>query len=99
MRLTRELSHNKLSLISAAAGLRNTALLPGWTEHCKQSLGRLWTVERDRDRSQSMSYEIIVAGTETAGSIGDGVLAALQSLQPTGLPQTVVMLDDCVAAW
>ena len=75
-----QLNH-KLSLISAPAGFGKTTLLSEWIAGCKRPAAWLSLDEGDSDPARFLTY--FVAALQTlAPTVGEGVLAVLQSPQP-----------------
>jgi LuxR family maltose regulon positive regulatory protein len=80
--------HGKLTLISAPAGFGKTTLVSQWVEGIERPTAWLSLDEGDNDPTRFLTY--LVAALQTiAATIGEGVLAALQSSQP---PPTEAML-------
>ncbi|MGM0879660.1 MAG: LuxR C-terminal-related transcriptional regulator [Bacillota bacterium] len=72
--------HRKLTLISASAGFGKTTLVSEWIAGCERPVAWLSLDERDNDPARLLTY--LVAALKTiAASIGEGVLAVLQSPQ------------------
>ena len=82
--------HRKLTLISAPAGFGKTTLVSEWVADCERPTAWLSLDEGDNDPTRFLTY--LVAALQTiAPTIGEGVLAALQSPQP---PPTEVDADS-----
>src|SRR3712207_1915785 len=73
--------HRKLTLISAPAGFGKTTLVSEWVGACKRPTAWLSLDEADSDPARFLTY--LVAGLQAIGAtLGEGVLAVLQSAQP-----------------
>jgi LuxR family transcriptional regulator, maltose regulon positive regulatory protein len=73
--------HRKLTLVSAPAGFGKTTLVSEWIIGCEQPAAWLSVDEGDRDPIRFLTY-FIAALQVIAPTIGEGVLAILQSPQP-----------------
>jgi LuxR family transcriptional regulator, maltose regulon positive regulatory protein len=102
-RLNQRLSeglHRKLTVISAPAGFGKTTLLSDWVTRCQRPVAWLSLDEGDNDLPRFLTY--LVAALQTvATTIGEGVLAVLQSPRPpptdsilTTLLNDIVTLPD-----
>ncbi len=100
---------HRLTLVSAPAGFGKTTLVSEWVAGCGRPAAWVSLDAGDSDPSRLLTY-LIAALQTVAPGIGDGVLAGLQSPQPspselilttllnelTAIPSTVVLvLDDC----
>lgn len=89
LRLTERLNQSlqlglghKLTLISVSAGFGKTTLVSEWVVGCERPTAWLPLDEGDNDATRFLAY--LVAALQTvAANIGEGVLAVLQSPQPT----------------
>src|SRR5438874_11185150 len=73
--------HRKLTLVSAPAGFGKTTLVSEWVAGCERPAAWLSLDDGDNDPTRFLTY--LVAALQTiASTIGEGVLAALQSPQP-----------------
>jgi LuxR family transcriptional regulator, maltose regulon positive regulatory protein len=80
----------KLTLISAPAGFGKTTLVSEWIAGCDRPIAWLSLDEGDNDPVLFITY--LVAALQTIkGGIGEGPLAAIQSLQP---PQAEAILTS-----
>jgi LuxR family maltose regulon positive regulatory protein len=76
--------HGRLALISAPAGFGKTTAVSEWIAGCALPVAWLSLDERDSDPTRFLSY--LVAALQTiSGTIGKGVLGALQSPQPPSI--------------
>ncbi len=95
----------KLTLISAPAGFGKTTLVSEWLAGCSQPAAWLSLDEGDNDPTRFLAYlvaalqtlalskaEGIEARKSPVGSIGEGVLAALQSPQPPPIESILTAL-------
>ena len=73
--------HRKLTLISAPAGFGKTTLVSEWVAGSERPTAWLSLDEGDNDPTRFLAY-LIAALQTIAVSIGEGVLAALQSSRP-----------------
>ncbi len=73
--------YRKLTLISAPAGFGKTTLVSAWGEEIKRPTAWLSLDEGDNDPTRFLTY-LITALQRIAPTIGDEVLAVLQSSQP-----------------
>src|SRR3954447_22588252 len=83
-RLTERLNeglHRKLTVISAPAGFGKTTLVSAWIATCDQKVAWLSLDEGDSDPTRFLIYFIAALRT-IAPTIGEGLLAVLQSPQP-----------------
>jgi LuxR family maltose regulon positive regulatory protein len=71
----------KLTLISAPAGFGKTTLLSAWIAACDRKVAWLSLDEGDSDPTRFLTYFIAALRT-IAPTIGEGLLAVLQSPQP-----------------
>src|SRR5712692_1396616 len=73
--------HRKLTLISAPAGFGKTTLVSAWAAGCNRPVAWLSLDEGDNDPTRFLIH--LVAAVRTIGAtIGEALLAALQSPQP-----------------
>jgi LuxR family transcriptional regulator, maltose regulon positive regulatory protein len=77
----------KLTLVSAPAGFGKTTLVSEWVAGCRRPVAWLSLDEGDNDPTRFLIYlvaalQTIAAQHSSAGNIGAGVLAVLQSPQP-----------------
>ena len=72
---------HKLTLISAPAGFGKTTLAGEWLAGCGRQAAWLSLDEGDNNPTRFLAYLVAALQTVSA-TIGEGVLAALQSLQP-----------------
>ena len=86
----------KLTLISASAGFGKTTLVSEWVASCRQPVAWLSLDEGDNDPTRFLTYLIAALQTVTA-SIGEGVLAALQSPQPPSSESILTTLLNEIA--
>src|SRR5829696_7724781 len=73
--------HGKLTLIAAPAGFGKTTLVSAWIAACDQKVAWLSLDEGDSDPTRFLIYFIAALRT-IAPTIGEGLLAVLQSPQP-----------------
>ncbi len=73
--------HRKLTLISAPAGFGKTTLVSEWVTQCARPVAWLSLDKEDNDPSRFLGY-LITALQTVESSVGEGVLAVLQSPQP-----------------
>src|SRR5437588_8682530 len=73
--------HRKLTLISAPAGFGKTTLVSAWVAGCNRQVAWLSLDEGDNDPTRFLIH-LVAAVRTVAASIGEAVLAALQSPQP-----------------
>jgi len=100
--------HRKLTLISAPAGFGKTTLVSEWIAGGERPFAWLSLDDRDRELTRFLTYFIAALQT-LSPTIGEGVLATLQSSQPpptdsiltallnqiTAIPQEfAIVLDD-----
>jgi LuxR family maltose regulon positive regulatory protein len=88
----------KLTLISAPAGFGKTTLASTWVRQTERPVAWLSLDQGDNDPVQF--WHCVVAALQTAdGSIGETVLAALQSPQPPPLePLVTALINDTATA-
>jgi LuxR family transcriptional regulator, maltose regulon positive regulatory protein len=94
-RLSRRLDEGlsrKLTLISAPAGFGKTTLVSKWAGACQRQIAWLSLDEGDSDPARFLTYFIAALQT-LAPTVGQWVLAALQTPQP---PSPVAMLTSLV---
>jgi LuxR family maltose regulon positive regulatory protein len=103
----------KLALMSAPAGFGKTTLMAEWVAECSVPVAWLSLDEEDNDLTRFWSYVIgaiqtVETPANTAGSLGEAALTALQSPQPppieailatlinglSGFPEPLVLLLD-----
>jgi LuxR family maltose regulon positive regulatory protein len=88
--------HCKLTLISAPAGFGKTTLVSEWVAGCKQPVAWLSLDEGDNDPARFLTYFVAALQTlppKTGGAkLGEGLLAALQSLQPSSIESILTTL-------
>jgi LuxR family maltose regulon positive regulatory protein len=83
--------HHKLTLVSAPAGFGKTTLVSEWIEGIERPIAWLSLDEGDSDPARFLTY--IVAALQTIEpAIGEGVLRALQSSQPSPPEATLTAL-------
>src|SRR5450432_2094432 len=86
-RLTERLNeglHRKVTLVSAPAGFGKTTLVSAWVAGCERPATWLSLDEGDNDPTRFLTY--VVAALQTiAPTMGENVLAMLQSPQPPPL--------------
>ena len=81
----------KLTLISAPAGFGKTTLVSEWLAGCRRPVAWLSLDEGDNDPTRFLTY--LVAALQTiAANIGKGVLAVLQSPQPSPTESILTIL-------
>ena len=86
--------HRKLTLISAPAGFGKTTLVSTWLADCDRAVAWLSLDEGDNDSIRFLTY-LIAAMQTIAPTIGDGVLAVLQSPQaPPIEPVLTALLNE-----
>lgn len=71
----------RLTLISAPAGFGKTTLVSEWIASCRRPVAWLSLDEGDNDLARFISY-LVKALQEIKSGMGDGLLSALQSIQP-----------------
>ena len=81
----------KLTLISAPAGFGKTTLICEWIVSCRRPVAWLSLDEGDNELTRFLAYFIAALQT-IVPSIGDGVLAMLQSPQPPQVEPTLTAL-------
>jgi LuxR family maltose regulon positive regulatory protein len=87
----------KLTLISASAGFGKTTLVSTWVAGCGRPVAWLSLDEGDSDPARFLTY--LVAALQTlAPTIGEGVLAALESPQPSHTESLLTALLNQIAA-
>src|SRR5437764_9694110 len=74
--------HRKLSLIAAPAGFGKTTLISQWVASCDRQVAWLSLDEGDSDPTRFLTY-LVAALRTIAPTLGEGVLGALQSPQPS----------------
>jgi LuxR family maltose regulon positive regulatory protein len=80
----------RLTLVSASAGFGKTTLLSTWVAGCGRPVAWLSLDEGDNDPARFLTY--LVAALQTlAPTVGEGVLAALESPRP---PHTESLLTE-----
>lgn len=90
--------HRKLTLISAPAGFGKTTLVSEWVARCGRPTAWLSLDEDDNEPTRFLSYVVTalqtmpIAATTNTATIGEGVLAVLQSPQPPPLESTLTAL-------
>jgi LuxR family maltose regulon positive regulatory protein len=91
-----QLGH-RLTLISAPAGFGKTTLVGEWVAGCDRPAAWLSLDESDNDPARFLTY--LVAALQTvAPNIGEGVLAVLQSPQPSPIDSLLTTLLNELAA-
>src|ERR671932_2619659 len=83
--------HRKLTLISAPAGFGKTTLLSAWVAGCDRQVAWLSLDEADNDPTRFLIY-LAAAVRTLAPSIGEAVLASIQSPQPAPAQSTLTAL-------
>lgn len=87
----------KLTLISAPAGFGKTSLVSEWLSNTSRKTAWLSLDNSDNDLGHFLTY--LVAALKTiAPTIGDGVLAALQSPQPPSIESLLTALLNEITA-
>src|SRR5438270_1499461 len=86
--------HRKLSLIAAPAGFGKTTLVSEWVASCDRQVAWLSLDEGDNDPTRFLTY-LVAALRTIAPTLGEGVLGALQSPQPSP-PEAILtaLLND-----
>jgi LuxR family transcriptional regulator, maltose regulon positive regulatory protein len=92
MNLLNEGLHRKLTLISAPAGFGKTTLVSTWVAGDSKKAGWLSLEEVDGDPTRFLTY-LVAALRMVAPNTGEGVLASLQSAQPS---PTAWLLPDLI---
>jgi LuxR family transcriptional regulator, maltose regulon positive regulatory protein len=87
---------HRLSLVSAPAGFGKTTLVSEWVAGCGRPVAWLSLDAGDSDPNRFLTY-VIAALQTVAPGIGAGVVAVLQSPQPTSLESTLTALLNDVA--
>ncbi|MEO8956449.1 MAG: AAA family ATPase [Ktedonobacteraceae bacterium] len=83
--------HRKLTLIAAPAGFGKTTLVSEWVAFIKRPTAWLSLDEGDNDPARFLAY--LVAALQTiAATLGEGVLAVLQSPQPPPIESILTAL-------
>ena len=98
-RLTGQLNeslNHKLTLVSAPAGFGKTTLLSNWIAGCQRPAAWLSLDEGDNDPARFWSYFIAALQTIIA-NIGEGLLSALQTLQPLSIESILTSLLNEIA--
>src|SRR4029079_8144475 len=83
--------HRKLTLISAPAGFGKTTLISAWIAACDRKVAWLSLDEGDSDPIRFLTYFIAALRT-IAPTIGEGLLAVLQSPQPPSAESVLTAL-------
>ncbi len=86
-------SQRKLILISAPAGFGKTTLVSEWVVGCERSVAWLSLDEGDNELTRFLTYLVTALQTIEA-NVGEGVLAMLQSPQPTTASILTALLND-----
>lgn len=87
----------KLTLISASAGFGKTTLVSEWAAGCERPVAWLSLDEGDVDSTRFLTH--LVAAVQTiADNIGEGVISALQSLQPPSTESILTILINELSA-
>lgn len=104
-RLSQRLSaglHGNLTLISAPAGFGKTTLVSAWVAECGQPVAWLSLDAGDNDPKRFLGYVVAalqtVAAKVGADALGESVLGALQSPQPTPPESILTALLNELAA-
>ena len=88
--------HRKLILISAPAGFGKTTLVSEWVAGCERPVAWLSLDEGDNDPARFLAY--LVAALQTiSANVGEGVLRALQSPQPSPAESILTALLNEIA--
>jgi LuxR family maltose regulon positive regulatory protein len=99
--------HRRLTLVSAPAGFGKTTLVGAWAAACERPAAWLSLDDGDNDPARFLAY-LIAALQTVVPTLGEGVLAALQSSRPppteaaltallndtTTMPDKVVLILD-----
>jgi LuxR family maltose regulon positive regulatory protein len=85
--------HRKLTLVSAPAGFGKTTVVSEWVADCGQATAWLSLDEGDNDPIRFLTYFVAALQTITP-TIGEGVLATLQSTQVPIEPILTVLLNE-----
>jgi LuxR family maltose regulon positive regulatory protein len=89
--------HRKLTLVSAPAGFGKTTLLSEWAAGCERPVAWLSLDEGDNDPARFLAY--LVAALQTIeGSVGQGLLAVLQSPGPVNVEPILTTLLNEIAS-
>ena len=88
--------HRRLTLISAPAGFGKTTLVSEWIAGSERPAAWLSLDEGDNDPTRFLAY-LIAALQTIAASIGEGVLAALQSSRPPPTEAALTVLLNEIA--
>jgi LuxR family maltose regulon positive regulatory protein len=89
--------HSKLILISAPAGFGKTTLVSEWVASCDQKVAWLSLDEGDNDPARFLAY-LVTALQTLAPNIGKGVMALLQSPQPSPTESILTTLLNEISA-
>jgi len=83
--------HRKLTLISAPAGFGKTTLVSEWIADCERPVAWLSLDEADNDPTRFLAY-IVTSLQAVVPSLGEGVLDALRSAQPSPIESMLTAL-------
>ena len=89
--------HHKLTLISAPAGFGKTTLVSSWVTQCDRPAAWLSLDEEDSDPSRFLAYFISALQT-IFPTIGEGLMAILQSPQPPAIESVLPSLINEITA-